>query len=124
MTSGMYSRVARTSVKPWRLSRSMMCSMHGLLTIEIMGFGWLLVNGRSRVPFPPAMITAFKKPRPPSSFRPPSYPEGPTPTHPLYSSLASACLADPQAPRNDWVARGTFDPLFAHADSGGSAIKG
>jgi hypothetical protein len=29
------------------------------LTIEIMGFGWLLVNGRSLVPFPPAMITAF-----------------------------------------------------------------
>jgi hypothetical protein len=33
--------------------------MQGLLTIEIIGLGWLLVNGRSLVPLPPAMITAF-----------------------------------------------------------------
>src|SRR5918999_6126294 len=58
----MYSRVTTTSSKPWRLSRSTMCSMHGLLTIEIMGFGWLLVSGRSLVPLPPAMITAFIHP--------------------------------------------------------------
>ncbi len=45
-----------------------MCSIHGLLTIEIMGFGWLLVNGLSLVPLPPAMITAFTSP-PLSSFR-------------------------------------------------------
>src|ERR671917_1003856 len=58
----MYSRVTTTSSKPWRLSRSTMCSMHGLLTIEIMGLGWLLVSGRSLVPLPPAMITAFMHP--------------------------------------------------------------
>src|SRR5215210_6832399 len=39
-----------------------MCSMHGVLTMGIMGFGWLLVNGWSLVPFPPAMITAFMSP--------------------------------------------------------------
>src|SRR5918993_649101 len=58
----MYSRVTTTSSKSWRLSRSTMCSMHGLLTIEIMVFGWLLVSGRSLVPLPPAMITAFMHP--------------------------------------------------------------
>ena len=36
-----------------------MCSIHGLLAMEIMGFGWLLVSGRSLVPLPPAIITAF-----------------------------------------------------------------
>src|SRR5215217_6037097 len=58
----MYSRVTITRSKPWRLRSSRMCSIHGLLTIEIMGFGWLLVSGRSLVPFPPAMITAFINP--------------------------------------------------------------
>ena len=36
-----------------------MCSMHGLPTIGTIGFGWFEVRGRSRVPSPPAMTTAF-----------------------------------------------------------------
>ena len=36
-----------------------MCSMHGLPTIGTIGFGWFEVSGRSRVPSPPAMTTAF-----------------------------------------------------------------
>ena len=35
--------------------------MHGLPTIGTMGFGWLEVSGRSRVPSPPAMTTAFMR---------------------------------------------------------------
>ena len=38
---------------------STMCSIIGLLASGIIGFGWLLVSGRSRVPSPPARITAF-----------------------------------------------------------------
>ena len=37
----------------------MMCSMQGLPTIGTIGFGWLDVSGRRRVPSPPAMTTAF-----------------------------------------------------------------
>lgn len=47
------------SSNPWSLSKSMMCSIIGLLAIGIIGFGTLLVSGRSRVPKPPAMMTAF-----------------------------------------------------------------
>ena len=36
-----------------------MCSMHGRFTMGIMGLGWSLVSGLSRVPCPPAMMTAF-----------------------------------------------------------------
>ena len=36
-----------------------MCSMHGLPTIGTIGFGWFEVSGRSRVPSPPAITTAF-----------------------------------------------------------------
>src|SRR5918995_3751739 len=41
-----------------------MCSMHGTLTMGIIGLGWSLVSGLRRVPCPPAMITAFIGPRP------------------------------------------------------------
>ena len=45
---------------------STMCSIIGMLASGIIGFGWLLVSGRSRVPSPPARITAFTRapPRP------------------------------------------------------------
>jgi hypothetical protein len=33
--------------------------MQGKFAIRIMGFGWLLVNGLRRVPWPPAMMIAF-----------------------------------------------------------------
>src|SRR5580658_7514915 len=36
-----------------------MCSASGLLATGTIGFGKLLVSGRSRVPEPPAIITAF-----------------------------------------------------------------
>ncbi len=36
-----------------------MCSMQGLPAIGTIGFGWFEVSGRSRVPSPPAMTTAF-----------------------------------------------------------------
>ena len=36
--------------------------MHGLPTIGTIGFGWFEVSGRSRVPSPPAMTTAFTPP--------------------------------------------------------------
>ena len=36
-----------------------MCSIIGTFAIGIIGFGWLLVSGRSRVPSPPARMTAF-----------------------------------------------------------------
>ena len=36
-----------------------MCSIIGTFAIGIIGFGWLLVRGRSRVPSPPARMTAF-----------------------------------------------------------------
>src|ERR1700712_3391156 len=44
-----------------------MCSIIGTLAIGIIGFGWLLVSGRRRVPSPPARITAFIL-RPPPPF--------------------------------------------------------
>jgi len=35
--------------------------MHGFPTIGTIGFGWFEVNGRRRVPSPPAMTTAFTR---------------------------------------------------------------
>src|SRR2546426_679005 len=37
-----------------------MCSMIGRFVTGSMGFGWLEVRGRRRVPWPPAKMTAFK----------------------------------------------------------------
>ena len=50
------------SSSPWLRSNSTMCSMHGLPTIGTIGLGWFEVSGRSRVPSPPAMTTAFTPP--------------------------------------------------------------
>ena len=50
------------SSRPWLRSNSTMCSMHGLPTIGTIGLGWFEVSGRSRVPSPPAMTTAFTLP--------------------------------------------------------------
>ena len=38
-----------------------MCSIIGRFASGIIGLGWLLVSGRSRVPSPPARITAFMR---------------------------------------------------------------
>ena len=35
--------------------------MHGLPTIGTIGLGWFEVSGRSRVPSPPAITTAFTR---------------------------------------------------------------
>ncbi len=43
-----------------------MCSMHGLPTIGTIGLGWFEVSGRSRVPSPPAITTAFIRAAPAS----------------------------------------------------------
>ena len=51
--------VTTISSKPCRCSRSTMCSIIGRLASGIIGLGALEVSGRSRVPSPPAMITAF-----------------------------------------------------------------
>ena len=51
--------VTTISSKPWRFSRPMMCSIIGRLAIGSIGLGALEVSGRSRVPSPPAMMTAF-----------------------------------------------------------------
>ena len=56
---GMNASVTTTSSNPCRRSSSRMCSMHGLPTIGTIGFGWFDVSGRSRVPSPPAITTAF-----------------------------------------------------------------
>ena len=47
------------SVNPCRFSRRSTCSMIGRLTTGSSGLGWFAVIGRSRVPSPPAMTTAF-----------------------------------------------------------------
>ena len=44
-----------------------MCSMHGLPTIGTIGFAWFDVSGRSLVPSPPAMTTAFIPSSPPGA---------------------------------------------------------
>src|SRR5918998_1163954 len=74
MASVMNSRVTTMSSKPWRSRSRTMCSMHGTLTMGIMGFGWLLVSGLSLVPFPPAIITAFIRKPPSVNPWPPSVP--------------------------------------------------
>src|SRR5438477_8113825 len=53
-----YCRVTNASLIPWRWRRSKMCPRHGLLTIETIGLGRLIVRGRRRLPSPPAMTTA------------------------------------------------------------------
>ena len=55
----MNATVTTISSMPWRFSRSTMCSIIGRFTNGSSGFGALEVNGRSRVPSPPAMMTAF-----------------------------------------------------------------
>ena len=55
----MKATVTTMSSKPcWRSSVTM-CSIIGALAIGIIGLGALEVRGRSRVPSPPAMMTAF-----------------------------------------------------------------
>ena len=51
--------VTTISSMPCRFNRSMTCSIIGRLTSGSMGLGTFDVSGRSRVPSPPAMITAF-----------------------------------------------------------------
>src|SRR5690606_20406314 len=71
MLLAMKATVTTMSSMPWRTSRSMMCSIIGRLTSGSIGLGLLEVRGRSRVPSPPAMITAFTGPHRPSRDRPP-----------------------------------------------------
>src|SRR3954451_24749833 len=47
------------SSKPCDARSRTMCSIIGRFATGIIGFGWLLVSGRSRVPSPPARVTAF-----------------------------------------------------------------
>src|SRR6266567_7089739 len=51
--------VATASVTPCIRARRRTCCIIGLPTMGSIGLGWLLVSGRSRVPWPPAMITAL-----------------------------------------------------------------
>src|SRR5438034_8754962 len=53
-----YCSVTNASLTPWRCSRSKMCPRHGLLTIDTIGLGRLIVSGRRRLPSPPAITTA------------------------------------------------------------------
>src|SRR5690606_15218811 len=48
-----------------RFRRCRMCSIMGRLRMGTMGFGTQQVKGRSLVPSPPAMITAFMDASPP-----------------------------------------------------------
>src|SRR5579862_4553616 len=62
--------------------------MIGLLATGSMGLGWFAVIGRSRVPSPPAMTTAFNARAAPSRFPPLGVPShwrihGPPPCHAL-----------------------------------------
>ncbi|MEZ5142691.1 MAG: hypothetical protein R2726_09275 [Acidimicrobiales bacterium] len=59
MAFAMNATVTTMSSMPCRFSRSTMCSIIGRLTRGSIGLGALEVSGRSRVPSPPAMITAF-----------------------------------------------------------------
>src|SRR6266545_7645669 len=58
MTEARYCSVTNASSMPWRFSRSKMCPRQGLLTIDTIGFGRLIVSGLRRLPSPPAMTTA------------------------------------------------------------------
>ncbi len=60
----MKATVTTMSVMPCWRSRLTTCSIIGRLAIGSIGFGWFDVSGRSRVPSPPAMITAFTFPPP------------------------------------------------------------
>src|SRR5437773_4512086 len=53
-----YCSVTNASVMPCLCSRSKMCPRHGLLTIDTIGLGRLIVSGRRRLPSPPAITTA------------------------------------------------------------------
>src|SRR5690242_6943785 len=58
ITEARYWRVTNASSMPCRLSRSKMWPRQGLLTIDTIGFGRLIVSGLRRLPSPPAMTTA------------------------------------------------------------------
>src|SRR5487761_1142008 len=59
MLAPRYCRVMITSVIPCRRSRRRTCSMQGRPTTGTSGLGRRLVSGRSRLPSPPAITTAF-----------------------------------------------------------------
>src|SRR5262245_44863185 len=59
MWLAMKATVTTISSKPWVRNRPTMCSIIGTLAMGIIGLGALDVRGRSRVPSPPAMMTAF-----------------------------------------------------------------
>ena len=48
-----------TSVMPWSRSSLRLCSITGVPNTGTIGLGDWLLSGRSRVPSPPAMTTAF-----------------------------------------------------------------
>src|SRR5438094_9520771 len=53
-----YCSVTKASLMPCRFKRSKMWPRQGLLTIDTIGFGRLIVSGLRRLPSPPAMTTA------------------------------------------------------------------
>src|SRR5688500_2644914 len=55
----MYASVATALVIPCLRTSSKVCSMQGFPATGTIGFGWLEVSGRRRVPSPPAITTAF-----------------------------------------------------------------
>ncbi len=59
MALAMKATVTTMSSNPWVRSRWTTCSIIGRLAMGSMGLGWFEVSGRSRVPSPPAMMTAF-----------------------------------------------------------------
>ena len=59
MALAMKATVTTMSSNPCWRSRLTTCSIIGMLAIGNIGLGWFEVSGRSRVPSPPAMITAF-----------------------------------------------------------------
>ena len=59
MALAMKATVTTMSSKPCWRSRLTTCSIIGMLAMGSMGLGWFEVSGRSRVPSPPAMMTAF-----------------------------------------------------------------
>ena len=59
MALAMNATVTTMSSKPCGRSRLTTCSIIGMLAMGSMGFGWFDVSGRSLVPSPPAMMTAF-----------------------------------------------------------------
>ena len=65
MALAMKATVTTMSSNPCWRSRLTTCSIIGMLAMGSIGLGWLEVRGRSLVPSPPAMITAFMAPLPP-----------------------------------------------------------